>query len=150
MSPYRAHNWVVEFQYHNRVHRDTRICPYNVFNVLCYIPCIQFLTFASYQSASSPSLPSFSSAVTTTIALAPARSVPSFSHHLLETQAPAPSSLRGPESSASQCYEQPYSASLRHKLSYPQNPPPPFLSPAVGNPTPPPPYRRFVCLPLST
>ena len=58
MSPHRAHSWVAEFQSHNRGHRNTRLFPSNMFNVLCYIPCIKFLPASSYCYSSSPYAPS--------------------------------------------------------------------------------------------
>ena len=88
MSPRRAHNWVVEFQSHNRGHRNTRICPYNVFSALLHIPCLRFLPVSAYLSSSSSSLfPSLYSASAAT-ALSTDWISPSWSHHLLATHAP--------------------------------------------------------------
>ena len=67
----RSHSWVVEFQSQYRFHRNTIICPYNVFNELCYIPFLQCLPVASYLPYSSPSLPSYMSTSTASTALCP-------------------------------------------------------------------------------
>ena len=86
VSPYHAHNWVVELQYQNRGHWDTRLYPYNVFNALCYIPCLFSLIVASYRSSSSTSIPFPPYASTTDIALATDSSSHYRSHHILSTQ----------------------------------------------------------------
>ena len=52
MFPQRARSWVVEFQYKNRVYRNTKICPSNLFNVLLYIPCLWFLPVSAYRYSS--------------------------------------------------------------------------------------------------
>ena len=79
--------WVVEFQYQNRGHRNTRLYPYNVFSVLLYIPCLWFLpVVACLSSTSSPLSPPLPSAADTLFV--PAGSSPSCSHHLLATHSP--------------------------------------------------------------
>ena len=90
MFPQHAYSWALEFQYQNIGHRNTRLCPYNVFNVILYIPCIRFLHIAAYRSSSTPSLPPYLSDASTAAAaeLATSRSSPSFYHHLLVTHAP--------------------------------------------------------------
>ena len=88
LSPQHDHNWLVELQSQNRGYRDTRLCPYNVFNSLRYIPCLQLLPVSSYRSASSPCLPSSLSTSVVNISCARDRSRPSCSHHILATYAP--------------------------------------------------------------
>ena len=91
MFPQRAHSWVVEFQSQNIVHRNTRLCTYNVLNVLLYIPCLWFLPIAAYQSSSSTSLPSSLSSAAAAAAAAAfdtTSSIPSCYHHILATHAP--------------------------------------------------------------
>ena len=44
VSTQHAHSCVVEFQSQNRGYRDTRLCLYNFFDTLRYIPCLQFQT----------------------------------------------------------------------------------------------------------
>ena len=81
--PQLAHSWVVEFQSHNRGHRDTRLCTSRVFNALRYIPYLQFLPVASYPYASSSSHTSPLSAAAADITLPPTRYSPYCYHHLL-------------------------------------------------------------------
>ena len=88
MYPYHYHSWVVEFQFHNRGHSDTRLCPSNVFNTLSYTLCLHFLPVFSYRSVCSPYLYSSPSAADTTCTLTHTRSIPSCSHHHQATQAP--------------------------------------------------------------
>ena len=86
--PQCAHSWVVEFQYHNRGHRNTRLCTSNVFNMLLFIPCPRFLLVSAYHSSSPLSPPPSTPADAASAALAPNRSSPSCYHHLLEIHAP--------------------------------------------------------------
>ena len=88
VSPQRAHNWVVKFQYQNRGHRETIIYPTNVFNFLRFTPFLNFLPVSSYRSTSSPFIPSSLSAAAAATALAPDRSRTSCYYHLLSTQPP--------------------------------------------------------------
>ena len=83
-----AHNWVVKLQSHNRGHRDTVLCPSDVFNSLRFIPYLRFLPVSYYCSSSFPSLPSSPSAAASAITLVYARSIPSFSRHLLANHSP--------------------------------------------------------------
>ena len=47
--PQHAHNWVAEFQFHNRGHKNTRLYPYNIFSVLLHIPCLWLLPVTAYR-----------------------------------------------------------------------------------------------------
>ena len=58
MSPQHSHSWWVEFQAHNRGHRDTRFYLSIVLYVLQYISCLQFLSVLSSWAPSSPPLSS--------------------------------------------------------------------------------------------
>ena len=87
-TPQNAPSGVVEFQYQNRDHRDNRLCNSNVFDVLCYIPCLQFLPSVPYRSVSSPSLSYSPSATASTFPPAPTSSITYCSHHLQATQGP--------------------------------------------------------------
>ena len=86
--PHRAHSWVVEFQSQNRGHRNTRLCQYNVFNAILYIPCLWFLLVSAYRSSYYPPIPPSPSYATINAAFEPARSSTSCSHHLLSTHPP--------------------------------------------------------------
>ena len=86
LFPQRAHSLAVGIKYQNRGHRNTRLFPSNVFNVLLYTTCLRFLPFTAYRSSSYLSLPpSLSSAAA---AIATASSSPSFYHHILAAHAP--------------------------------------------------------------
>ena len=78
MSPHHAHICVAKFQSQNRGHMETIINLSNVFNVLHYIPCCQFLPVVSYRSISSPYLSSLPSSAAVAHSLTPARFFPLF------------------------------------------------------------------------
>ena len=88
MSPQNAHSRVAKIKAHNRVHMETIICPYIVSYELHYIPCIQVLTILSSRATSNTPLYSSLSAAAAARSLTPARSIPSCSHHLQETNPP--------------------------------------------------------------
>ena len=134
MLPQHDHSCVVELQYHNRAHRNTRLCTSNIFNMLLYIPCLRFLLVSDYRSSSPPSPPLPRPLLSTPFPLRLLGPVPPVSTIYYKTmlQASAPSSLRGSESAALRCTMRPYYASSGNILLYPQPLIPPSLSPAVG------------------
>ena len=82
--PQRDNNWVVEFQFNNRFHINTRICPFILFKLLLHISRLWFLTVSAYVSIYSSSLsPSPSDAAAAT--LGPDIYSPFCYHHLLAT-----------------------------------------------------------------
>ena len=56
VPPQHAHSWVAELQTQNRSHRDTRVCPYIVLNLLHYRPYLQLLPVVSSTTVYSPLL----------------------------------------------------------------------------------------------
>ena len=147
MSPQHAHSWVVEFQFHNRGHRNTRLCPSSVLDVLRHIPCLSACSlFATAPSLIRPSPPPHPSPMLPA-ALHPLVWYPPIPTILEQPRPPvfAPSYRRVPEPVVLQCIAWPCSASLRYMPLSPQILPPPSLSPEVGI-TPPPPLPSQICL----
>ena len=132
--PQHAHIWVVDFQTHNRGHRNTRLCTSNVFNVLLYNPCLWVLPVSVERSSSSPSLTPSPSLSTSYVALALARFILSCYHHLLETHDSGirTVSLQRSRIGHVSVYCATYSAYSVHMIPSPQNPLPPLLSLLVG------------------